>query len=240
MNIKLIKLLAAICAGLSFLIVCEWLYTVYAHKQLLKSVASANTQGRAITQLPAIELAKRPESSYTDLVSRPLFIQGRRPVNEPNSEQRPASNTASEEFNWSLNGVYTYQNKLHALFSRTTTKVPKDNYRKVNKDSDIDGWKLIEIHKDRVVVSQGAKQRELPLRKDKPKTTPNNTGNPIAPPPPPNQPGQPLQPGQQQVPPPVPMPMPEPEPIPEPIIEPELIPDESSETYFENGENEQF
>jgi hypothetical protein len=240
MNIKLIKLLAAICAGLSFLIVCEWLYAAFAQKQLLKSVVSANAQGKAITQLPTIELAKQPESSYTDLVGRPLFIQGRRPVNEPNSEQTPASNAASEEFNWSLNGVYTYQNKLYALLSRTTTKVPKDNYRKVTKDSDIDGWKLIEIHKDKVVVSQGGKQKELPLRKDKPKAAPNNIGNPVVPPPMPHQPGQPLQPGQQPMPPPVPMPMPEPEPIPEPIIEPELIPDESSETYFENGENEQF
>jgi hypothetical protein len=240
MNIKLIKLLAAICAGLSFLIVCEWLYAVYAQKQLLKSLASANTQEKAITQLPAIELAKQPESSYTDLVARPLFIQGRKPVDEPNSEQAAAASTATDEFNWSLNGIYTYQNKLYALLSRTTTKVPKDNYRKVTKDTDIDGWKLIDIQKDRVVVSQGAKQKDLPLRKAKPKDTPNNAGH-LVPPPAPNQPGQPpLQPGQHPVPAVVPVPMPEPEPIPEPILEPELIPDEPSESYFENGENEQF
>jgi hypothetical protein len=240
MNIKLIKLLAAICAGLSFLIVCEWLYAVYAQKQLLESVASANTKGKAITQLPAIELAKRPESSYTDLVARPLFIQGRKPVDEPNSEQAAAANTATDEFNWSLNGIYTFQNTLYAFFSRTTTKVPKDNYRKVTKDSEIDGWKLIEIQKEKVVVSQGVKQKELPLRKAKPKDAPNNLGHPV-PPPIPNQPGQPpLQPGQHPVPAAVPVPMPEPEPIPEPILEPELIPDDPSESYFENGENEQF
>jgi hypothetical protein len=239
MNFKLIKLLAAICAALIFVIACEWMYALYAQKQLLESVGAGEKQKKSTAQLPTLELTKRPETSYTDLVTRPLFIQGRRPVNEPSAEQTPVTNAATETFNWAVNGIYTYQNKLYALLSRTTAKVAKDNYRKVTVDSDVDGWKLVEIQKDKVIVSQGNKQKELPLRKAKPKDASglpgNSIGNPMIPPPVPNQPGQPgqpLLPGQQ--------PIPVPEPVPEPILEPELIPDESSETFIENDENEQF
>lgn len=244
MNMKLIRFLAALGAGLCFIIVCEWLYAIYAQKQLLESIQAVDKQKKPVAELPSIQLTKQPESSYVDLVARPLFIQGRKPVNEPDSATTPVAK-ATETFNWELNGIYTYQNNLYALFSRTVTKVPKDNYRKVTKDSDIDGWKLIEIHKDKVVVSQGGEQKELPLRKPKPKDQASNVGRPMVVPPVPNQPGRPLVPSQQQTmptPEPVPEPEPEPEPMPEEVLEPEpeVIPDESSEPYFENSDNEQF
>ncbi|ESS72317.1 hypothetical protein MGMO_61c00280 [Methyloglobulus morosus KoM1] len=233
MNIKLIKFLGVMCAGLLLVIFCEWMYAIYAQKQLLETVESVNKPKKAVAQLPSIELAKHPETSYTDLVSRPLFIQGRKPVNEPTNEPIPVTNAATESFNWDVNGIYTYQNKLYALLSRTTGKTPKDNYRKVTKDNDIDGWKLIDIQKDKVVVSQGSKQKELPLRKPKPKEPVSNTGDSRVAPTTPTQVGQPqIVPGQQ--------PMPIPEPVPEPALEPEFIPDESSDSNFENNNDEQF
>ena len=241
MNIKLIKFLAAICAGLCFLIVCEWLYAIYAQKHLLESVQATEKQKKIIAKLPTVVLKKQAESSYVDLVNRPLFIQGRKPVIESPTVAAPTT-TTTETFNWALNGVYTHKNSLYALFSRTTTKVAKDNFRKVTKDSDIDGWKLTEIQKDKVVVSQGSKQKELPLRKPKPKTPPTTADRGLVPPPIPNPSERPLIPGQQQ-PIPVPEPVIEPEVLQPPdeiILEPELIPDESSEPFFENSENEQF
>ena len=242
MNIKLIKFLAAICAGLCFIIICEWLYTIYAQKQLLASIQTVDNKKKLAAKLPSVELTKQAESSYTDLVTRPLFIQGRKPVKDSPTVAAPTS-TATETFNWALNGVYTHKSGLYALFSRTTTKVPKDNFRKVTKDNDIDGWKLTEIQKDKVVVSQGGKQKELPLRKPKPKDPLNNTDRSgLTQPPMPNIPGRPLIPGQEQ-PMPVPEPVIEPEGLQQPdevILEPELIPDESSEPFFENSDNEQF
>ncbi len=236
MNLKLIKLLGTVCAGLCVIILCEWLYAIFAQNQLLSAIHDIDKQKNQALKLPSINLTEQAETSYVDLVARPLFIQGRKPVNEPNNEAIPVT-TATETFNWSLTGVYTHKNTLYALFSRTTTKVPKDNFRKVTKNNDIDGWKLIEIYKDRVVVSQGSKQKELPLRKTKPKEPANNAGNPMIVPPMPNQPGQPMMPNQQQ---PVPMPEPIPEPEPEQFIDPEVIPDETDESFFENNENEQF
>ena len=247
MNLKLIKLLAAVSAGLCLIIVCEWLYAIYAQKQLLAAIEASDKQKNAAVKLPSVELTKQPETSYAELVARPLFIQGRRPVAEPSSTDAKPVAVASQNFNWALNGVYTRKQGLYALFSRTSAKVPKDNYRKVTKDSDIDGWKLTEIYKDKVVVSLGDQKKELPLRKPKPKEPTNAAGNPMMPPQMPGQPQQqqPIAPPDQQQPIPAPdqMPVPVPEPSPEeiePVLEPELIPDESNETYFENNENEQF
>lgn len=260
MNLKLIKLLAAICAFLSVIILCEGLYALYAQKNLLTSIQSSGKQKNTTIELPAIELTKQPETSYTELVNRPLFIPGRKPVAEPDSKDAKPAAVASQNFNWALNGVYTHKNGLYALLSRTNTKVAKDNFRKVTKDNDIDGWKLTEIYKDKIVVSQGNQTKELPLRKPKPKTLANTGVNPALPPGVPGQPPNPaLQPGEQiqpqpgQQPIPVPgqmpatdpeqMPVPVPEPSPEelePVLEPELVPDENTDTYFENNQNEQF
>ncbi len=244
MNLKLIKLLAAVSAALCFIIVCEWIYAIYAQKQLLSSIQAPDNKKHSAVGLPTIELTKKPETSYVELVTRPLFISGRRPVAEQSANDTKPAVVTNQAFNWALNGVYTNKNGLYALLSRTSAKVAKDNFRKITKDSDIDGWKLTEIEKDKVIFSQGDQKKELPLRKPKPKTAPVPGENPAFPPPIPGQPPQPLLPGQQ---PPVPnpeqMPAPIPEPSPEemePVPEPELIPDESSETYFENNENEQF
>lgn len=250
MNLKLIKFLGGICAGLCFIILCEWIYAVYAQKQLIASLSAPDKKKKPAIELPAIELTKQPETSYVELVTRPLFISGRRPVAEPNPNETKPAVVANQAFNWALNGVYTRKNELYALFSRTSGKVAKDNFRKVAKDGDIEGWKLTEIENDKVTLSLGDQKKELPLRKPKPKTPASTPDNPALVPPP--VPGQPLVPGVQQpipnpeqmpIPSPEQMPVPVPEPSPEemePTLEPDLMPDESSETYFENNENEQF
>jgi hypothetical protein len=256
MNLKLIKFLGAICIGLFALIVGEWLYAVYAQNQLIASIEQGDKKQRTPERLPVVELTQRPESSYVDMVARPLFIPGRKPVNETTEDTKPAAAAASDSFNWSLNGVYTHKGRFYALFTRTNTKIARDNYRKITKNEEIDGWKLVDIALDKVIVTQGEKRKELPLRKPKPKNIINNTGrSTIAPNQNPNQnpnqlmppPGEGIPPSQQ---PPVPIPppveeqppIPEPDPIIEedPGLEPELIPDEASEPYFENPENEQF
>ena len=130
--------------------------------------------------MPGIELTQQSEESYADLVARPLFIKGRRPVDEPSPEEAQAINVANT-FDWQLNGVYSTKKGLSALFSRSTSKVPKDNYRKISTGADLDGWKLTEIHKDRVILKQGSQQKELLLRKPKLKKLPKKSNIPNIP-----------------------------------------------------------
>lgn len=230
MNIKLIKFLAGLCLFLLFIIISEWLYSINSRKELLTEIETVDKRPKPVTRLPTLELTRRPESSYVNLVSRPLFIQGRRPVNETAQTASTNKPVTSGSFNWSLNGIYTYKKQFHALLTRTGAKVPKDNYRKVTKGSEVEGWIIDEIRKDMIVVSQGGQQKELPLRKAKPKTTPvnNNMSQPPAGttpvPPQPVVPGQ-TPPGAAPSPEQPPGTLPVPEQIPGTIPVPEQIPD---------------
>ena len=179
MNNKLLSVLTIVCIVCVLIIIGEWFFAVNAQKQTLTSTPAAETK-IAPDKMPVIELTKQPEESYADLVSRPLFIKGRRPVDEPSPEEALATNVAST-FDWQLNGVYTMENGLSALFSRSTSKVPKDNHRKIMTGADLDGWKLTEIHKDRVLLKQGSQQKELLLRKPKLKELPRKPITPNIP-----------------------------------------------------------
>ncbi len=209
MNSNLIKLLAAVCMGLSVIIAGEWLYAGYMRHDLLGSISSAKSQDYKTDELPEIELTKQPEDSYVDLVARPLFIKGRRPVNEPVPEGTQAA-AKPESFDWQLSGIYSTKKTVSALFSRSKTKVAKDNYRKITVGTGIDGWTLSEINKDRVILTQGGDKKELLLRKPKRKVQPTEANGDM-----PNA-AQPA---------PEPVPTTEPAPVPEPAPEPEPVPD---------------
>jgi hypothetical protein len=165
MNSKLVSVLFSVCIVLILLITGEWFYAVQAQKHTLNSTISAETK-ISHDEMPAVKLTRQAEESYADLVSRPLFIKGRKPVDEPSPEDAKTAATANN-FDWQLNGVYSSKKGLAALFSRSTSKVPKDNYRRINAGADLDGWKLAEIQKDRAILKQGNQQKELLLRKPK-------------------------------------------------------------------------
>jgi hypothetical protein len=107
------------------------------------------------------------------LVERPLFIKGRKTVNEPVPETVPVAAVKKvEAFAWDLTGIFATPKGVTAFFSRTNAKVPKDNYRKQKISEEIDGWKLSEIHSDNVTLTQTGETKVLLLRKPKPKTPP--------------------------------------------------------------------
>lgn len=179
MNNKLIKLLVSACIGLCLIIAGEWLYASYTQYRLLASITPEKPQDYKTDELPEIDLTKQPEESYVDLVARPLFIKGRKPVDEPRPEAEQAAAAKSESFDWQLIGVYGTKKTVSALFSRSKSKVAKDNYRKITTGDDIDGWKLTEINRDRVMLKQGSNEKELLLRKPKAKALPQGTSGAI-------------------------------------------------------------
>ena len=211
MNSKFIFVLASVCGVFSLIIFGESFWAAHTQKQILTSITSVGTK-KSYDEMPSIELTRQPEESYTDLVARPLFIKGRKPVAEPSPEEEQAQNMAVvKPFDWQLSGVYTTKKGLSALFSRSTSKVAKDNYRRIGAGADLDGWKLDKIFEDRAVLKQGSQQKELPLRKIKPKDPSKKSNAPK-------------------------MPNPQPEMPPEmlPEMQPEMQP-EPAEGEFENN-----
>ena len=179
MNKKLIAGLACFCIACSLIIIGEWSYATWTEKSILASLTSTDKK-IAPDEMPLIELTAQTEESYVDLVARPLFIKGRKPVDEPSPEE--AKNAlVPVVFDWELNGVYTTAKGLSALFSRSKSKVAKDNYRKIGIGADLDGWKIVEIYQDKALLKQGAQEKELLLRKIKPKDPANKINKLITP-----------------------------------------------------------
>lgn len=165
MNNKLMFVLTSFCLLFVFIIIVEWLYAEQSRKQILTT--SIPTEKKvANDEMPNIELTRQSEESYADLVARPLFIKGRKPVDEPSPEEIQNMAVANV-FDWQVNGIYTTKKGLSALFSRSKSKIAKDNHRRVLIGGDLDGWRLAEIQSDKVILNQGNEQKELLLRKPK-------------------------------------------------------------------------
>ena len=230
MNNHFIKLASIICIALLLIIVGEWAFAHLSEQQLLES-SSVKAQTAPADEMPSINLTEQAEESYTDLVERPLFITGRRPVDEPASSTSPTQTVMGgmpANFDWQLSGVYTKDKRLFALFSHAKVKLPKakDNFRKLSVGESLEGWQVFEIKLDRVILKQSANQKELLLRKPKPKELPQanpaEAGPETAP-----------APNAEQAP--APEALPEDQPLPEPETDPTTAPQgdfENSNAHF--------
>lgn len=233
MNTKLVKLLGFICGLFVLLLAGEWVLLGNSQKQVIAESSNVKAEEYQPDEMPSLDLSEQTEDNYADLVNRPLFVKGRRPVEEAPADSELAPAAADVPFDWQLSGVYSSSKGLTALFSRTKTRVPKDNYRRLHVGADLDGWKLTILEKDRVLLKQGDTEKPLPLRKIKVK--------------PPGMPGVASTPGMPNMPgpnfqPPMPMrasPVPTPAPVPEiPQGEPQNVPIEQPQDPFENTTNE--
>ncbi|MGR8998827.1 MAG: hypothetical protein ACU88J_07245 [Gammaproteobacteria bacterium] len=168
MNTKLVKLLTVVCAVLALVIVGEWLYASYAKRQMLLSVKSGASKQSQADKLPELELARQTEESYADLVARPLFIQGRKPVEESSTVEVAESGS----FDWQLDGIYSDKKRIAVLLSRTKKTGAKNESLKITSGDEIQGWTLTEIRKDSVILEKSGSRKELMLRKPKLKVLP--------------------------------------------------------------------
>ena len=201
----------------------EWFYAEYRQKQLLSAV-DAPAKQVSLEEMPIIDLDAKTEDSYADLVNRPLFIAGRKPIAEAekNQDQSQAA-SVNNTFDWLLNGIYTTKKGLMALLHRTVAKIPvpsptpttakpsNDMYRKVIVGDNIESWMVTEIHPNEIIVTQGGMPKKVPLRKPKVKEAQEQNSVP--------QPNSRTMPTRAHTPAPAPIPAPEAVPEPEPPAE---------------------
>jgi hypothetical protein len=145
--------------------------------------AALTVQKKNVTALQEeatdLNLSDPSEDNYSDLVERPMFIKGRKPVEEPIPEEMAlATAQKTENVNWELIGIYSTPKGTTAFFSRSNGRLPKDNFRKCKLGDVLDGWHLSEINENAVSLTQGTETKKLPLRKMKPKYP---TPSPVSP-----------------------------------------------------------
>jgi type II secretory pathway component PulC len=219
-------LLAAILAGLvlvlAVLLAVEWVVLDRDREAALavpqvKATPSVNTESG-----DASDLELPPLEDYAQMADRPLFMESRRPGAEPS--EAPPPPPPMTPLNLKLMGiVFTPQGKKALLVDA------KGKYKRLKAQDSLDGWTLIEMKADQVVMQQGEERKSLDLLKKKPKAPPGPPGaQPPGPGPRPGMPGpqqRPMPPQAQQY-----QPQPEPEEeVPEEEVPEEEIPEEETD-----------
>ena len=179
MNTKLISFLSVLCVICVLIIFGEWMLALWSQKTIMSSLVPKDIKVSQ-DEMPKIDFRQQTEESFADFVAKPLFIKGRKPIDEPSPEQVQAA-AVPVVFDWELNGVYSTQKGLSAFLSKAAAKTAKERYRKLSQDGELDGWKLTEIYPNKVIFTQGAQKKELLLRKMKKKDGSKRPAGPNAP-----------------------------------------------------------
>jgi len=160
LNVKLISLLLICCLVLASIVLAEWLYAGYSFQNLLASIENTEEVPSEIETLPEIKLAEKSMESYSAMVSRPLFTEGRKPIED--EEIAPVQNF-SGNIELILTGIVEAPEGVTAMLQDNNNK----HYR-AREGEEAEGWEVLSIEADKVVVANGGNKKELMLRKPRP------------------------------------------------------------------------
>lgn len=186
MNLKLIKLQLGLCACLGIVLAGEWGYGWFAEADLQENFHITPVTEQAGGELPEFAPISPNAGYLAEIIERPLFNEDRKPTPEPLAELAKNDENNTQIDDWVLNGVYTHNGELTALFDKKTE--PR-KHMKLTIRQQISGWTLTEIRPDRVVLQLAGQQSTVMLRKPRQNTAPPKPAKPA-----PAQPQQPQQP----------------------------------------------
>ncbi len=158
----LIRILLALIVFLALILVAEWFWLTESGQH------QRRTQKPLVLddiQLPQLDFAEQTLENHQSMLSRPLFIQGRRPLEDRQQDETPESSADIDEF--SLMGVYQVDDKSIALLKDKQQEGP---YLKKTEGETVAGWEIKQILPDRIVVERSGDEKTVDLRKPKPKT----------------------------------------------------------------------
>ena len=113
--------------------------------------------------VPAPEAADswqpNPLAAYDAIVARPLFTVDRRPFVPPTEETEPVSLPPGPSVEFELTAIVTSAAARMALLKTSSSA----EVRKVTVGQAIDGWTLVEVREDGIVLRNGTDVRVLEL-----------------------------------------------------------------------------
>ena len=165
MNSNVIKLLLGSCLLMLCILLIELGLSLLSDNPFDDPVSATGKQQGDATELPELNVAKKAVESYTDMVERPLFIKGRKPMVEAEDTTAPVEEVSKID-DLTLLGIYSVKGKMTALFNKTGID---SKYLKKSEGDDVSGWILQEIKTDKVILERTGKQQTVMLRKPKPK-----------------------------------------------------------------------
>lgn len=166
-DFRLTIVLAAACALFALVIVAEWAAHARYVAQLDERLSEiGGDAGLFPENFPTENITLPPVETYAEMIDRPLFLSGRRPMEEqPEGADAIDEQTFSGQLNIKLMGVIAVpKGGMTVLFVDSSGK-----YSRAEQDDTIEGWLVKEVKSDRVLLEQGGVVEELLLRKPKPK-----------------------------------------------------------------------
>ncbi len=164
-------LLFAICSGLAFLIFTQARDGVPLPDLSGAIAQSSGTSMAAAGETPQILANKGlvpmpPIETFDEVVERPLFFRSRRPPDPDAAPPPEAAPTPKADF--VLTGLVIVAGKERlALLQPAGSKTVE----RVRQGQEIEGWRVVAIHADRVVLKRGETVREIRLEDRPPPKT---------------------------------------------------------------------
>jgi hypothetical protein len=193
MNQKLIRLQLLGCGALTLLLAAEWSYSQFSLNQLHTLLEPRGQTDSPVEELPNITDSGISAETYSDIVDRPLFVEGRKPLADTSPSESLQSQDSGQIDDWELIGVYDKGDKPTALF-RKRNEAKK--FSKITEEQSISGWLLKQIQADHVLLQQAGQEKSVILRKPRAQIKPPVPGKPPATsrPPQPNTVAKPIEP----------------------------------------------
>jgi hypothetical protein len=156
-NYKLSVLLSICCLFILIILIAQRQYIIYSREQLFLALDNLTATPVDSTRLPEISLSQKSLESYQQMVSRPLFVEGRRPVE---IVELDIPSIFSEKMDLTLTGVVDKPDGMLALL----LDKQKQRFQLQLHDA-YEGWQVEAIHADKIVFTRSNERSELPLRK---------------------------------------------------------------------------
>jgi len=153
---KLSIVLLGLCLGFAGILFLEWQVSKVYRAQLATEIRQTKPALLEIEKIPDFHEILKPLDAYDEIIDRPLFIDGRKPI-----ENKGIIETVNVNSNLDvkLTGVVVNPDDMIALFVDKQHK----KYR-VRPGDVIQGWEIDELLPDRVIMKQGSNRLELLLR----------------------------------------------------------------------------
>lgn len=156
-NYKLSIFLALCCLLLLVILLLLWQYGRYSQTQLLSELENIQADSVSSSNLPELATNGKSLEFYENMISRPLFLKGRRPVAVVESGNVQAS---SGKIDLILTGVVSKDDTMIAMLQDPQ----KQRYQFQLQDAYQD-WQVEAIHADSIVFRRNDEENELQLRK---------------------------------------------------------------------------
>ena len=150
------------CLVIGGLVFFEWQYSQSYQTKLASDLSETKASTVEIEEIPTLNEIIKPIGLYDEVVNRPLFVEGRKPIESVEEDTLTSFN--GKKLGITLKGIVSIPDGMIALLEDKEKK----RYR-LRMGDEVEGWEIAELQTDKVILKKNGEQKELLLWIPKPK-----------------------------------------------------------------------